>query len=41
MGKNIDKNLIVMLAMCQKFINHAEQSVTNSLKTASKKVIQK
>ena len=45
-GKNISKNLSGkytpgMLAMCQKLLDHAKQSATDTYKTASKRVIQK
>ena len=45
-GKNISKSLSGkygpgMLAMRQKFLDHAKQSVTDALNTSSKRVIQK
>ena len=45
-GKNISKNLSGkyspgMLAMRQKFLYHAKQSVTDAFKTGSKRAIQK
>ena len=43
MGKNDDKNISKYLSgkYSQKIINHAKQSATDVLKTASKRVIQK
>ena len=50
MGKNIGKNIRKnfsgkyspgVLAMCQKLLDHAKKSSTDTLKTSSKRVIQK
>ena len=43
MGKNIGKDISKSLSSkySQKFLDHAKQSVTNTLKTSSKRVIQK
>ena len=43
LGKNVDKNISKNLGgkYCQKILNHAKQSVTEALKTASKIVFQK
>ena len=45
-GKNISKNLSGkcssgMLVICQKLLDHAKQSATDTLRTSSKRVIQK
>ena len=45
-GKNISKNVSGkyspgMLAMCQKLLDHAKKPATDSLKTSSKRFIQK
>ena len=41
MGRNIGKNISKYCKYCQKLLDHAKQSPTDALKTASKILIQK